>query len=50
MHIGHIQSADFDDLPYGGDERLINRRQIYHIKDDVVEMLNKGSIFDVYIN
>ena len=30
------QHSDFYDLPFGGDERLIARRQLYCITDDIV--------------
>ena len=38
-------NADFDDLPFDGDERLITRRQLYHINDNIIFRLVNGSIF-----
>ena len=37
------QNSDFDDLSFDGDERLITRRKIYRINDDVVFSLKNGS-------
>ena len=48
MYKSNNQNADFDYLPFDGDESLITRRLIYHINDDIVEMLNNG--FIVYVN
>ena len=44
------QNAYFDDLPFDGDEKLISRRRIYGINDDIVFMLNNGLIVYVYTN
>ena len=38
---------DFDDLTFDGDERLIDRRQLYSINDDIVFRLIKGSSIHV---
>ena len=44
------QNADFDDLPFCGDQRLITRRRTYRIHDDILESLNNGSVIDVNTN
>ena len=41
------QNADFDDLHLDGNGRLITRRRIYRINDDIVFGLNNDSI--VYV-
>ena len=41
------QNADFDDLHFDGAGRLITRRRIYRINDDIVFGLNNDSI--VYV-
>ena len=33
----------FDDLPFDGDERLIARRRLYRINDDIIFILINGS-------
>ena len=48
MYVSNPQNANLCDLPFGGDQGLIPRLQIYHINDDVVEMLNNDYIIDVY--
>ena len=50
MYESNPINADFDDLPFDCDERLITRRRIYCMNDDIVERLNNGSIVDVYTN
>ena len=50
MYVRNPWNANFDDLNFDGDQRLINRRQIYRINDDIVEILNNGPIVDVYMN
>ena len=35
-HKSNPQNADFDDLPFDGNERLIVRLRLYHIEDNVV--------------
>ena len=41
------QNANFYDLPFDDDERLITRKRIYSIYADIVFRLNNGSI--VYV-
>ena len=41
-------NANFDYLPFDGDEIIITRRKIYHINDDIIERLNNSLIIDVY--
>ena len=36
------RNANFDYLPFDGDERLIARRRLYHINDDFVSMFING--------
>ena len=50
IYISNFQSANFYDLPFDVDQRLITRQQIYLINDDIVERLNNGFIVDVYTN
>ena len=50
MYVSNTLNGDFDELLFDGDERLITRRRIYFINDDIVERLNNGSIVDVYTN
>ena len=50
MCVSNHQNADFDDLTFDGDERLITTWKIYCINCDIVESLNNGSIYDVYSN
>ena len=40
-------NANFDDLPFDGDEILIARLQIYDVNYDIVFRLNNGS--SVYV-
>ena len=47
MYESNPQNADFDDLPFDGDERLITILQINFINDDIIERLNNDSIIDV---
>ena len=42
------QNADFGDLPFDYDQRLITRRLLYCINDNIIEMLNNSSIIDAY--
>ena len=44
------QNPDFGDLYLYDDQRLINRRWIYRVNEDIVLRLNNSSIFDVYTN
>ena len=41
------RDANFDNLPFDGDERLIARQKIYRINDDIVFRLNNG--FRIYV-
>ena len=50
MYESNPRNANFDGLPFEGNEMLITRQQIYSIKDDIIERLNNGSIVDVYTN
>ena len=50
MYVSNPQNANLCDLPFGGDQGLIPRLQIYHINDDVVEMLNNDYIIYLYTN
>ena len=50
MCVINPKNADFYDLHFDCDQRLITRRQIYCIHDDIVEILNNGLIVDVYAN
>ena len=50
MYEGNPRNADFDDLTFDGDQRLIYGWQIYRVNEDIVERLDNGSIFDVYTN
>ena len=36
------QNADFNDLMFDGDERLIDRRQLYCINNDNIVRFNNG--------
>ena len=45
MYENNPQNIDFDDLPFDGDERMITRRRINHINDDIIERLNNGLVF-----
>ena len=42
-----VSYANFDDLPFDGDERLIARRRISRINDDIVFRLKNGSSVDL---
>ena len=50
MYKSNPQNADFDDLPFDGDERLITILQINFINDDTIERLNNGLLVEVYTN
>ena len=50
MYVRNPQNANFDDLPFDGDQVLITRQLIYRIKYGIVERLNNGLIVDVYKN
>ena len=42
------QNANFDYLTFDGDEKLITRRPIYCMNDDIVFRFNNSLIFDLY--
>ena len=50
MYVNNPLNVDFDHLPFYGDKSSITGRIIYCVNDDIVEMLNNGSIIDVYTN
>ena len=50
MYLIHPQNDNFEDLLFYADQRLITGWQIYCINDDITEMLDNGSIIDVYVN
>ena len=47
IHESNPRNSNFDELPFDGDERLITRRQIYCINDDIVFILKNGSRIDI---
>ena len=47
MYESNPRNDDFDGLPFDGDERLINRRQLYPLHANIVFSLNNGSSVDV---
>ena len=48
MYVSNPRNADFSDLLFDGDQRLITRRQIYRVNDDIVESLENDLILDGY--
>ena len=50
IYESNTQTANFYDLPFDGDERLITIWRIYCINDDTICMLNNGSSAYVYKN
>ena len=48
MYESNPLNDDFDDLPFGGDKRLIAGQQIYHVNGDIGFRLNNGSTVDIY--
>ena len=48
MYVSNTRNANFDDLLFYGDQRLISGRQIYRVNDDIVEKLKNYSIIDIY--
>ena len=50
MYVSNPRNADFDELLFYGDQRLISGRRIYCINDDIIERLNNGSIVDIHMN
>ena len=50
MCVSNPQNANFYHLPFYGDQSLITRKFIDSVNDDVLEMLNNGSIIGIYTN
>ena len=50
MCVCNRQNADFGDLPYYGDQRLIAGWRIYCVNDDIIGMLSNCLIIDIYKN
>ena len=50
MCVSNPQNSDLDDLCFDGDQRLITRKLIYRINNNIVERLNNGLTVDVYTN
>ena len=50
MYECNPQNSYSYDLPFDGDQRLIDWQQIYSVNDDIVFRLNNGSIVDIYKN
>ena len=42
MYESNLWSPNFNYLPFDGDQSLIDRRQIYHVNDYIVEILKNG--------
>ena len=49
MYESNPWNDDFDDLPFGGDQRLIAGQRIYHVNYYILFSLKNGSIIDIYI-
>ena len=49
MYVSDPWNANFDDLTFDCDQRLIARWKKYAVNDYIVEILNNGSIVDVYM-
>ena len=47
MHESNPLNYDFDDLNFDGDEKLITRRRLHCINDNIVFRLNNGPNIDV---
>ena len=47
MYENNYWNADFGDLTFDIDERLITRWQIYSVKYDIIFRLNNGSIVNL---
>ena len=47
IYESNSQNSDFDEKPFDGDERLIARRRISRINDDIVFRLKNGSSVDL---
>ena len=50
MYESNNINAGFSELPFGVHDRLITRRQLYSINDDIIERLNNDLIIDLYMN
>ena len=50
IYVSNHLNANFDGLPFYGDQSLITGQQIYHINDNIIERLNNGLIVSVYTN
>ena len=50
MYESNPQNANFVDLNFDSDQRLISGQQIYHVNYDIVFRLNNCLIVDLYIN
>ena len=50
MCVSNPRNSTFDELRFHGDERLITRRLMYHINDDILERLNNGLFVGVCMN
>ena len=44
------QNDNFDDLHFYGDQRLIDRQQIYCANDDIIERLKNILLVYIYMN
>ena len=49
MYASNPRNANFNDLPFDGDQRLITIQPIDRIYDDIVKSLNNDSVLDIYI-
>ena len=49
MYESNPRNADFVELPFDGDQRLIAGQQMYGVNDYIVFRMNNGSIIDIYI-
>ena len=50
MYESNNINAGFNDLKFGDDERLITRRHLCSITDDIIERLNNDLIIELYMN
>ena len=44
IYESNMQNADFNYLPFDGGEGSVDRGRLYCINDDILYMLNNGSI------
>ena len=44
------RNANFNDLTFDGDQRLITIQKIHSINDDNIESLNNGLVVSIYMN